>query len=197
MKFPRRCISFIIKLYYKRVFGEFHWNSSIMSPMHIVGHHRIYIGNNVRIQNLAWLQAVPLTGKQDCKLKIGSNSTLGHFNHIIATSSVVIGANVLTADKVYISDNIHGYEDITVPIKSQPIHQKQDVFIGDNSWLGENVCVIGASVGRHCVIGANSVVTRNIPDYSVAVGSPAVVIKRYDFNKQEWRKTDSIGNFIY
>ena len=59
-------------------------------------------------------------------------------------------------------------------------------MIGDDSWIGENVCIIGASIGRHCVIGANAVVTKEIPDYCVAVGNPARVIKRYDFEQKDW-----------
>ena len=81
---------------------------------------------------------------------------------------------------------MHGYEDIETPIKKQPIVQKKEVYIGDGSWLGENVCVIGASIGKHCVIGANSVVTKDIPDYSIAVGSPAKVIKQFDFKENKW-----------
>jgi acetyltransferase-like isoleucine patch superfamily enzyme len=57
--------------------------------------------------------------------------------------------------------------------------------------LGENVCILSASVGKHCVIGANSVVTHDIPDYSVVVGAPARVIKKYNFDTQRWEK---IGN---
>ena len=70
----------------------------------------------------------------------------------------------------------------------QGVTQKRDVVIGNGSWIGEHVCIIGASIGRHCVIGANSVVTRDIPDYSVAVGSPAIVIKKYDFKLNKWIK---------
>lgn len=66
----------------------------------------------------------------------------------------------------------------------QPIIQKGTVEIGEGSWIGENVCIIGAHIGRHCVIGANSIVTKNIPDYSIAVGTPA---KDYDFEKKEWK----------
>jgi acetyltransferase-like isoleucine patch superfamily enzyme len=123
---------------------------------------------------------------------IGDGSCIGNFNHIYATKSIVIGKNVLTADKVYISDNLHGYEDISLPILHQPIKQIGTVIIGDGSWLGENVCVIGAKIGVNCVIGANSVVTKDIPDYCVAVGSPAKIIKRYCFEKQEWLKVDII-----
>ena len=71
------------------------------------------------------------------------------------------------------------------------------MVIGRDSWRGENVCVLGAKIGRHCVIGANSVVTKDIPDYCIAVGIPARIIKRYCFDSQTWRRTDEQGNFIY
>jgi acetyltransferase-like isoleucine patch superfamily enzyme len=63
---------------------------------------------------------------------------------------------------------------------------KKEVIIGSGSWIGENVCIIGASVGRNSVIGCNSVVTKDIDDYCIAVGSPARVIKRFDFNTRQW-----------
>lgn len=160
----------------------------IFSPLKIDGKKNIYIDDNVHIYYKTWLFALPITGRGECKLKIGKGCTIGNFNHIIATNSIVIGNNVLTADKVYISDNIHDYVDVGVPIKKQRILQKNVVQIGDGSWLGENVCVIGASIGKHCVIGANSVVTKDIPDYSVAVGSPARVIKRYNFENEKWER---------
>ena len=72
-------------------------------------------------------------------------------------------------------------------ILNQPIRQNGIVEIGEGSWLGHNACVLGASIGKHCVIGANSVVTHDIPDYSVAVGSPAKIIRRYDSTTKTWR----------
>ena len=114
--------------------------------------------------------------------------TIGHFNHIYATRSIILHKNVLTADKVYISDNMHGYENVELPILRQPIVQKHIVEIGEGSWIGENVCVIGAKIGKHCIIGANSVVSKDIPDYCVAVGSPAKVVKRYNAQLRKWEK---------
>ena len=73
-----------------------------------------------------------------------------------------------------------------IPIKNQEIQFLQKVTVGEGSWLGENVSVIGASVGRNSVIGANSVVIKDIPDYCVAVGAPAVVIKHYDSVMSCW-----------
>lgn len=169
-------------------FGKMGRRVFVYSPLRIVGKRNVFIYDDVKIGYKTWLSAVPYTGCENCGLFIGRNSTIGNFNHIISTHSVVIEENVLTADKVYISDNIHGYDNILIPIKNQPIVQKNDVIIGEGSWLGENVCVIGAKIGKHCVIGANSVVTKDIPDYSVAAGSPARVIKRYNFENNRWEK---------
>ena len=71
-----------------------------------------------------------------------------------------------------------------------------EVEIGENSWIGENVCVIGCKIGRNSIIGANSVVTKDIPSYCVAVGSPARIVKRFDLGLNLWRKSDEKGDFI-
>ena len=173
-------------MYYRRVFASYGNNSGIIAPLKINGGKNIFIGDKVFVQYKTWLAAVPLTGELECKLVLEDGVNIGHFNHIYATKSIILHKNVLTADKVYIADNGHGYEDVHTPIKNQPIIQKECVEIGEDSWLGENVCVIGASIGKHCIIGANSVVTHDIPDYSIAVGAPARVIKVYDPNSRKW-----------
>lgn len=172
--------------YYRKIFKSFGRDSCINCPLSIEKPQNIFIGNNVVIQYKTWLASEPLTGEKVSKLIIEDGCTIGHFNHIYATKSIILHKNVLTADKVYISDNLHGYKDINTPILRQPIVQNGEVEIGEGSWLGENVCVLGAKIGKHCVIGANSVVTKDVPDYSVAVGSPARVIKKYDFSNNKW-----------
>lgn len=176
-----------IVLYYKLRFGKIGVRSYIRNPLQIDNPGRIFLGN-VYIGYKVWLAANPLTDAPICRLIIRDGCTIGNFCHIYATGEVILEKDVLTADRVYISDNLHGYEDITMPIHKQPIKQNGCVTIGEGSWLGENVCVVGASIGKHCVIGANSVVTKDIPDYSVAVGIPARVIKRYDFEQKKWVK---------
>lgn len=59
------------------------------------------------------------------------------------------------------------------------------MVIGEESWLGENVCVLSAKIGRYCIIGLNSVVTKDVPDYCVATGMPAKIIKRFDIEQNE------------
>lgn len=187
---------FFFTLFYKRKFLFFGKSSYLIRPLAIDGINNISIGNSVKIGYRAWLASVPLTGEKKSELIIKDGACLGNFNHIYTTKSIIIGENVLTADKVYITDNLHSYEDISSAIVFQPIKQISTVSIGSGSWLGENVCIIGANIGKNCVIGANSVVTRDIPDYSVAVGSPAQIIKKYCFEVNEWLKTDKYGNFI-
>lgn len=181
--------------YFKLTLGHFEWTSRIYSPLRISGGQNILISHNVTIQTNAWLAAVPLTGKES-NLRILEGTSIGDFSHIYATQNILIESNVLIANFVYISDNIHGFEDINQPIIRQAIVQKKHVVIGTGTWIGEHVSVIGASVGKHCVIGANSVVTKDIPDYCVAVGAPAKIIKRYDFETQSWRKTLPNGEFV-
>lgn len=167
-------------------FKKLEISSYIDRPLRINGSKNIEIEKNVLINYKTWLAASPLTDNNKPILKIKEGAVIGSFNHIYATNKIIIEENVLIADKVYITDNLHCYEDIKVPIKNQKIIQLNQVTIGAGSWLGEHVCVIGANIGKNCVIGANSVVTKNIPDYCVAVGSPAKIIKKYDIDQKKW-----------
>ena len=196
MSYITRLIHKIKNIYYRSRFKKFGRKSMLINPKYIMGGENIEIGNRVVIRDFAWLGALPLTGAADCRLVIGDGCVIGHFNELFATNSVIIEDNVLTADRVYISDNLHGYEDVSIPVVKQSIKQIGTVRIGEGTWLGAGVCVIGASVGKHCVVGANAVVTKDIPDYSVAVGIPARVVKRYDFELNAWRKTNAEGVFL-
>lgn len=168
-----------------RLFKRYSFSSTILDALKIDGHGYISIGKNVYIHKLSWLSAFKTTNDVP-ELIISDGACIGNFNHITCTRKVVIGKKVLTADKVYISDNLHNYQNPNVPILDQGSYFKGQVIIGDGAWIGENVCIIGASIGKNSVVGANSVVTRDIPDYCIAVGTPAKVIKRYNFEKQEW-----------
>ena len=171
-----------------RGMGSIAPSAVVQRLMRIDGAINIHLGANTIIQQGTWLAAVPLTGATQCRLEIRAGAVIGNMNHIYATRSIVIEEEVLTADKVYISDCTHSYMDVDTSVLHQPIVQLRDVVIGRGAWLGENVCVMGANVGRGSVIGANSVVTRDIPDYCVAVGAPARVIKRYNQTTKQWEK---------
>lgn len=174
--------------YLKNKFRFFGKDVFVINPLKIKGLQYISLKDNVHINYKSWLEACPLEGQSECVLQIGEGSVVGNFNHIYATQKIIIGKKVLIADKVYISDNLHGYQRIDVPIMDQPIRQNKEVIIDDGTWLGENVCVLGAKIGKNCVIGANSVVTKDIPDYSIAVGVPAKVIKKFNPFNSTWEK---------
>lgn len=177
--------------YYKLCFRHYGNHSLIIHPALLEGIQNISIGDRTFVYDHVWLAAMPLTENKQPELRIGSNCGLGHFNHIYATNRIILEDSILTAERVYISDTLHSYDNPNVPIKEQKVRATKEVTIGEGSWLGENVCVIGASIGKHCTIGANSVVTHDIPDYSVAVGSPARVIKRYNFETKQWEKVEN------
>ncbi|MEV3836513.1 acyltransferase [Aeromonas allosaccharophila] len=134
---------------------------------------------------------LPTTETPIPHLSIGQGTVIGRFAHIVSTVNVVIGEKVLIADRVYISDNLHSFDDIEKSVIDQPVVSAGKVNIGDNVWIGEGVSIVGASIGRNSVVGANSVVIHDIPKYSVAVGSPAKVIKQYNFETKRWEKIDA------
>lgn len=173
---------------YRTMFNKIGKHTTIFHPLQLDDVTSISIGNNVCITDGAWFYGNRIN---DITLTIMDGTYIGHFAHIVAQHKVFIYNNVLIADRVFISDITHTYEDILTPILKQPIKNIGEVVIGEGTWIGENTCIIGAKIGKHCVIGANSVVTEDIPDYCVAVGSPAKVVKKYNFESNEWRR---VGN---
>lgn len=97
--------------------------------------------------------------------------------------------NVLIGPNVYISDRNHNYLDVDTPIMNQGYYSKGKVLIGSGSWVGIHAAIIGnVTIGKYCVIGANAVVTKDIPDFSVVAGNPTKIVKRYDTKSKEWKK---------
>lgn len=128
-------------------------------------------------------------------MKFGNNVQLNDYVHITAMKCVSVGNNVLMASKIYISDCVHGFYNgnkydsspLTFPIERK--YQIKAVIIEDNVWLGESVCVLpGVTIGKGSIIGALSVVTKSIPPYSIAVGNPARVIKKFNFDTNKWER---------
>jgi len=159
-------------------FAEFGRATTVYPPLRIVGPNRIKIGSGVFIGPNSWLNA--LESSDHCVISIGDRvSVVGSFV-ISAAKEVIIEDDVLIARNVYISDHSHRYHDTFMPIQSQGIDKIAPVIVKQGSWLGQN-CVIGpgVSVGVGSVVGANSFVNRDIPDYSVAAGSPAKMIKTF------------------
>lgn len=182
---PARIIRYIDN---RTKYGNISWHTTLEKQLRVTCKRNIFLAPYSTIKKYCWLAAEPLTGADTCRLVINKGCSVGDFAHIYATKEIVLEKDVLLANFVYISDNVHGFENINLPIIKQQVIQRNTVRIGEGSWLGEHVCVIGANIGKHCIIGANSVVTHDIPDYCVAVGAPARVIKRYNFETKQWEK---------
>lgn len=115
---------------------------------------------------------------------IGNHSLVGMGNTIIGP--VKIGNHVIFAQNIVASGLNHTYTDVNKPIHEQAITTSL-IVVEDECWIAANVVITaGVTIGKHSVVAAGSIVTKNIPPYSLVVGNPARVIKRYDFIKQEW-----------
>ncbi len=148
--------------------------------MDVVPFNQLVIGEKTIIEDFS----VVNNGVGD--VRIGRDTLIGLSSAIIGP--VMIGDKVILAQHVVVSGLNHAYQDTRIAIKDQPI-EKEMITIGDGSWLGANVVVTaGVTIGRHCVVAAGSVVTKDIPDYSVAVGVPARVVKKYDSGQDGWVK---------
>lgn len=183
-----------ISLIYTKIF--FKRARLIRLPIVIRGSKRgIKYGNNLTVGYRNRFDIVKTENEKDAtKIEIGNNCTMGDDCHIAAYKKVKIGDDVLIASKVFISDLNHGIYDgqkptsPEIPPNQRSIYSKK-IVIENNVWIGENVAVLqGVTIGEGSVIGANSVVTKDIDKYSIAVGNPAKVIKKYDFKSKEWKK---------
>lgn len=165
----------------------------IRFPIDVRGKRGIDFGKKLTTGKYCRIESFSKT--DDVTLIFGNNVQLNDFVHINALERVEIGNNVLIASKVFITDLEHGSYignmNDSIPytiVKDRPLSSKH-VKIEDNVWIGELVSVLpGVTIGENSIIGANSVVTKNIPANSIAVGNPARVVKKYNFNTQKWER---------
>jgi len=172
---------------YKNFFKQYGKRTIIYKPLRIFGPKYISIGKNVTINKNAYLFALKVDDITPV-LRIGDRTTIGHFSHIVSVKNINIGNDVLIADKVYIGDNSHNYMDTSMPISEQGVSFTGAVTIGDETWIGDNATIVSCNIGKHCVIGANSFVNRDIPDYSVACGNPVRIVKQFNVQVNKWEK---------
>ncbi|KQR67653.1 DapH/DapD/GlmU-related protein [Pedobacter sp. Leaf176] len=142
--------------------------------------------NNFHLGNKSVIEDFATVNNGVGDVIIGDKTIVGMGNVIIGP--VTIGNHVMMAQNIVISGLNHGYEDVDIPPSLQKVSCKP-ILIADNVWIGANsVITAGVALGKHCIIGAGSVVTKNIPEFSVAVGNPAKVIKQYNKQTSSWEK---------
>jgi lipopolysaccharide O-acetyltransferase len=163
-------------------------------PIYVRGKSAIKFGDGLTTGVNVRLDAFSSIGGQPI-LQIGRNVQINDSVHIGAVDRVVIGDDVLIASRVFISDHNHGdyqQQDFLsspdIPPVKRPLSSRP-VCIGNNVWLGEQVCILpGVTIGDGAIIGANSVVTRDVPPNSIAVGNPARVVRIFDRLEKTWRR---------
>ncbi|MDR6968290.1 lipopolysaccharide O-acetyltransferase [Flavobacterium arsenatis] len=189
-------LSGIIQLIYFKVrtFFLFPKAKIVRFPIRIRGKKFIKVGHNFTTGFNCRLDAFSESNKNETLIEIGNNVQINDYVHIGAIEKIEIHDSVLIASKVFITDHNHGSytgknadSPLTSP-SSRPLHSSK-VVIEKNVWIGEFVSILpGVRIGEGSIIGSMSVVNKDIPPFSIAVGSPAKIIKQYDFNKNEWIK---------
>ena len=185
----KQLIKSLLGYLYCMLYGvEYYHRTYIGLGSKLIGGAKLHLSKGVKIMPHAML--VSLHGGT---IEIGENTEISMYSRVASMGYVKIGNHVLTGPHVFIADYNHEYRN---PMKSVMYQGNRftprndgepNLLIDDGTWIGTNVVIVGnVHIGKNCVIGANSVVTKDIPDYSVAVGIPAKIIKKYDFEKEEW-----------
>jgi acetyltransferase-like isoleucine patch superfamily enzyme len=180
----------MFSIIYTRIF--FPGARLIRLPFDIRNRQFITIGKGFTCGFGCRIEAFPESKDRSVNILIGQNVQINDYVHIAAVDYVEIGDNVLIASKIFISDHNHGSYTLldsdhpsTIPANRKASFKP--VYIKKNVWIGESVCVLpGVTIGEGSIIGALSVVTKDIPPNSIAVGSPARVVKQFDFETNRW-----------
>lgn len=165
----------------------------IRNPIYVRGKRFLHYGVGFTTGYRCRIEIFEIDKFNGKKLIIGDNCKIGDQVHIAVGESVKIGSNCLFASNIFISDISHGdYKNNErssspdIPPDNRPLFTKP-ISIGKNVWIGEHVCVLpGVSIGDGAIIGANTVVNVDIPENSIAVGSPSRIVKKYDSNISAW-----------
>lgn len=175
---PRIWVKFLVNPFlHKRGAGStIRWRTR----MDVLPFNQFQLGANSTIEDFSTVN----NGVGD--VIIGNNSLIGMGNTIIGP--IQIGNNVIFAQNIVASALNHEYRDPDQPIQAQPI-LKSPIVVEDDCWIAANaVITAGVRIGKHSVIAAGAVVTKDIPPYSVAVGNPAKVLKQYNFETKVWER---------
>lgn len=197
----------IISFFYTKFFFK---NLRIIRlPIYIRGKHRIFFGKNFTAGRFNRIDAFG----ENSEISFGSNVQINDYNHIAAVSKISIGDNCLIASNVFISDHNHGiFRDHSVSTtlvnhKFEPVHKSvhchtnpsnfyshsdmsiNPIIIGHNVWIGESVIILpGVKIGDASIVGAGSVVTKDLDNHSIYAGNPAKKIKCFDHKSKKWKR---------
>lgn len=195
-------LCFYYQRLYKLVYGLCFFGRAdiaIFSDSRLGGIDCMRIGQKFSAGRGLWLEAVtdyaPAGQKFSPELVIGNRVSVGEYVHIGCNHRIVIGDDVLMGSKIYITDHNHGVyrgdnaDSPAIPPADRRLTEGESVEIGARCWIGEFVTILpGVTIGEGCIIGSHSTVTHDIPANSIAVGSPARVVKQWDELTGQWQR---------
>lgn len=164
-------------------FGSCGLHCDFRGCMYLKGENYIHLGDHVTLGRNVVIEAWDSFGEQSFKpvIVMGKNSSIGDDGHIACINKIEIGESVRMGRKVFITDHSHGasnFSELNIAPNKRPLYSKGPVIVEDNVWIGEMVCITpGVHIGRGAIIGANAVVTHDVPAYCVVGGNPAKIIK--------------------
>lgn len=186
-------------LFSRYTFGR--WDINVQPDARVNGVSHMKIGQHFSAARGLWMETIDTygEGKQaqhfTPQLIIGDDVSLSEYVHIGCVNRIEIGSHVLMGSKIYITDHNHGTyrgsqpDSPDVPPAQRPLTVGETVTIEDNVWIGEFCTVLpGVTIGRGSIIGSHTTVTHDIPPGSIAVGSPARVVKQWDEASGTWKK---------
>ena len=179
-------LSYVLNLFQITKINKVGRGIYIRSGLQVLSGKGITLEDNVRIGKFCRLSCYPIN-EQIGKILIQKDCYIGDYFSVLAGADVIIGSNTLIASFVMITSENHSINPVCgVRYGNQPLVGKP-VIVGKNCWIGEKVVILpGVNIGDWSVIGAGAVVTKDIPPYSIVVGNPARVIRRYSFETNRW-----------
>ncbi|MDD2974741.1 MAG: acyltransferase [Aliarcobacter cryaerophilus] len=195
---------FIKKVYYKLLYllkkqkyKNIGKKTYIDKSVHIIGLKNIRIGSNNIISDDTWLN---VNDRTDGKIgiEIGNNCYIGKRNFFNSSAKITLKDYFMSGINCSLLGSDHLIDEPLKPYIHTGTTNDTSIYIGTNVWFGANVTVIGdVKIGHGSIIGANSLVLKDIPPFSIAVGNPAKVIKRYNFENKKWTtEFENLTNFM-
>jgi acetyltransferase-like isoleucine patch superfamily enzyme len=183
-------------LYTKFLSGSFFGvgeGTRIIPPFRFLNLSQVQLGKKVMVHKYCFIQVLEKLKGIDPTIRpkviIGDGVTIAENVIISAAKKIILEEGVAVAKNVLITDHHHSYQDVEKSIMEYVIEGLEEVRICTNAWVGQNSIVMpGVTIGKNSVIGAQSIVNKDIPDYCVAVGTPAKVVKKYNFQSRQWER---------
>ncbi|ATP57991.1 lipopolysaccharide biosynthesis protein [Pedobacter ginsengisoli] len=180
-----------ISICYAPFFKKFSFPSYIGLPLFTLGLKRVIVNKRVRI-----FPGLRIETHGEGTVTFEQGVSIGQNFHITSAGNLIIGSNTTISGNVFVTNIDHDYQEIGTHILDQKMIVN-DTKIGSNCFIGYGVAIqAGTVLGKQCVVGASSVVRGYFPDYSVIVGAPAKVVKRYNLNTMKWERTAPDGSFL-